>query len=456
MTVYDSLGAAHTASTYFVNTGGSTWDAYEYIDGTKVNTTPVALTYSNSGALTSVADAAGGTNPAAVSFGSYTPTTGAAALNVSFNLSDSTQYGDTFGVNLGDAERLYHRPAQRRVGEFHRRGPGQLHQRQSTALGQVAVANFANEQGLQQVGNTNWVQTFASGQPVNGQAGGSGVGLIESGSLEESNVDITHSCSQHDHGAARVSGQRRDGLDRERDHADRHQTSRPSSKGLRHSSNGPSRLRGHVGRKGKPCAPRPRNNHNLANANTNGFRADLSAFQTQNVTGAGLPSRAYATSDVSGWDSSSGSLDATGRDLDRGGEGDSGWIAVQANDGTEAYTRAGDLRVDPSGALTTATGNNRARRFGADQCAAVIRASTSAATVSVSIVAARTDGGRPYPRVGRIQAGESARGLSSPVANDGLFRSNSGADAESDATVHLMSGTLESSQRSILPRPWRT
>jgi flagellar basal-body rod protein FlgF len=48
------------------------------------------------------------------------------------------------------------------------------------------------------------------------------------------------------------------------------------------------------------------NNHNLANANTNGFKADLSAFQTQSVTGAGLASRAYATNDSAGWDASSG------------------------------------------------------------------------------------------------------------------------------------------------------
>ena len=83
-----------------------------------------------------------------------------------------------------------------------------------------------------------------------------------------------------------------------------------------------------------------------------------------------MPSRAYATSDVTGWDSSSGSLDATGRDLDVAVKGP-GWIAVQAGDGTEAYTRAGDLRVDPSGALLTATGNTVLGRFRSDQRAAV-------------------------------------------------------------------------------------
>jgi flagellar hook protein FlgE len=191
LTVYDSLGAAHTASMYFVNTGGSTWNAYEYVDGAPVNTTPVALTYSNSGALTGVTDAAGGTNPAAVSFGAYTPTTGAAPLNVTYNLSDTTQYGDTFGVTSVTQNGFT--TGQLSGVSVSSTGVVQANYTngQSSSLGQVAVANFANEQGLQQVGNTSWVQTFASGQPVNGQAGGAGVGLIESGSLEESNVDIT-------------------------------------------------------------------------------------------------------------------------------------------------------------------------------------------------------------------------------------------------------------------------
>ena len=191
LTVYDSLGAAHTASMYYVNTGGSAWDAYEYIDGAAVNATPVQLTYSNSGALTGVVDAAGGTNPDAVSFGAYTPTTGAAALNVTFNLSSTTQYGDTFGVTSVTQNGFT--TGQLSGVSVSSTGVVQANYTngQSSSLGQVAVANFANQQGLQQVGNTNWVQTFGSGQPVYGQAGGAGVGLIESGSLEASNVDIT-------------------------------------------------------------------------------------------------------------------------------------------------------------------------------------------------------------------------------------------------------------------------
>src|SRR5688500_8681454 len=98
------------------------------------------------------------------------------------------------------------------------------------------------------------------------------------------------------------------------------------------------------------------NSNNLANASTTGFRADLSAFQTRAVVGSGHASRAYATNATIGWDEKQGALLSTGRDLDVGVNG-AGWIAVQGRDGREAYTRAGDLRVDPSGILMTGGGH---------------------------------------------------------------------------------------------------
>jgi len=186
------------------------------------------------------------------------------------------------------------------------------------------------------------------------------------------------------------------------------------------------------------------NNHNLANANTTGFRADLSAFQTQNVVGPGLPSRAYATNDESGWDANSGSLDATGRDLDVAIKGP-GWIAVQASDGTEAYTRAGDLHVDPTGALMTATGATVLGDAGPITVApySTINIGTDG---SVSIVP-RGQTPMTVSTIGRIK-------LVNPAASDltrgtdGLFRTGSGAAAP-DASVKLISGTLESSNVNI-------
>ena len=62
---------------------------------------------------------------------------------------------------------------------------------QSTPLGKVAIANFRNPQGLQQVGDTAWAESSASGAAVLGEAGAASFGLIQSGALEASNVDLT-------------------------------------------------------------------------------------------------------------------------------------------------------------------------------------------------------------------------------------------------------------------------
>ncbi|MDE1924367.1 MAG: flagellar hook-basal body complex protein, partial [Gammaproteobacteria bacterium] len=61
----------------------------------------------------------------------------------------------------------------------------------STQLGQLALANFPNPQGLKQLGDTNWSATFTSGNVVQGTAGSAGFGSIQSGALESSNVDLT-------------------------------------------------------------------------------------------------------------------------------------------------------------------------------------------------------------------------------------------------------------------------
>ena len=123
-----------------------------------------------------------------------------------------------------------------------------------------------------------------------------------------------------------------------------------------------------------------------------------------------------------------------------------GWIAVQASDGTEAYTRAGDLRVDPSGLLTTALGNPVLGDAGPIRSRRRAR-SRSATTASVSIVPQ----GQPAASIsviGRIKlvnppAAELARGA------DGLFRSTSGTAVPADASVRLAPGTLESSNVNI-------
>jgi flagellar hook protein FlgE len=143
-----------------------------------------ALAYSNAGALTTPASGQ-------VTYPAYTPATGAAPLNLTFNLRSSTQYGSTFGVNSVTQDGF---TTGRLIGiDIDSSGIVQARYTngRSLPLGQVALANFANPQGLQQLGDTNWAETFGSGQALRGQAGSSSFGLVQSGALEASNVDIT-------------------------------------------------------------------------------------------------------------------------------------------------------------------------------------------------------------------------------------------------------------------------
>ncbi|MBS0378656.1 MAG: flagellar hook protein FlgE [Proteobacteria bacterium] len=184
LTVYDSLGAAHTASLYFIK--GATandWTTQLYVDGTAVGT-PQALNYSSSGALTTPANGQ-------ITFPAYTPATGATAMNMTFNFSQTTQYGGTFGVTAVSQDGFT--TGQLTGINIDQTGvvQAQFTNGRSVDLGQVALANFANPQGLGQLGNATWTATNNSGAPVNGVAGNSGFGSVQSGSLEESNVDTT-------------------------------------------------------------------------------------------------------------------------------------------------------------------------------------------------------------------------------------------------------------------------
>jgi flagellar hook protein FlgE len=184
LTVYDSLGAAHTATMYFVKTAApGAWDSRLYVDGTAVGT-PQGLQFSNTGQLTTPLNGD-------IAFPAYTPTTGAADMTLTFDFTGSTQYGATFGVNNITQDGY---TTGRLIGmDIDKTGSVQARftNGRSLTMGQVALSNFANANGLQPVADTNWVETFSSGQALRGQAGNSGFGLVQSGALESSNVDIT-------------------------------------------------------------------------------------------------------------------------------------------------------------------------------------------------------------------------------------------------------------------------
>jgi len=184
LTVYDSLGAAHTASMYFVKTATpNAWETHLYVDGTAVGGTQ-ALTYNDVGELTSPATGK-------ITFPAYTPATGAADMNMTFDFGDTSQYGSNFTVNSVTQDGF---TTGRLIGiDIDASGVVQARftNGRSNPLGQIAVANFANPQGLQQLGDTAWAETFSSGQAIKGVAGNSGYGLVQAGALEASNVDIT-------------------------------------------------------------------------------------------------------------------------------------------------------------------------------------------------------------------------------------------------------------------------
>jgi len=184
LTVYDSLGAAHTASLYFIKGAvANNWNVQLYVDGTAVGT-PQALSYSSSGTL--VAPASG-----QVAFPAYTPATGAAPLTMNFSFAKTTQFGGNFAVTAVQQDGFT--TGQLTGINVDSTGvvQAQFTNGRSVDLGQIALANFANPQGLAQLGAATWAATNESGAAVNGVAGNSGFGSLQSGSLEESNVDTT-------------------------------------------------------------------------------------------------------------------------------------------------------------------------------------------------------------------------------------------------------------------------
>ncbi len=183
------------------------------------------------------------------------------------------------------------------------------------------------------------------------------------------------------------------------------------------------------------------NNHNLANASTTGFKADLSAFQSRAITGPGYASRVYATDQTVGWDNSVGSIQQTGNPLDLAIQGQ-GFFAVQDASGTEAYTRAGDLHVDPTGQLLTATG----LQVLGDNGPISVPPSTSITvgqdgTISIVPLGAPAQTSANVARIKLVNPPAAAIQRSP----DGLFRTRDGTPAVADAAITVASGSLESS-----------
>ena len=184
------------------------------------------------------------------------------------------------------------------------------------------------------------------------------------------------------------------------------------------------------------------NANNLANAKTTGFRADLAQARSMQAFGEGLPTRVFSMTEVASQNFDSGALLSTGRSLDIAVEG-SGWLAVQGQDGAEAYTRDGHLRLTETGALETTDGE-------------LVMGDTGPIFIPLPVnnINISRDGtimvqpeGAPssvQEEVGRIKF-VNPNNKALEKGNDGLFRRTDGNIEPADINVKVASGMLESS-----------
>lgn len=181
--------------------------------------------------------------------------------------------------------------------------------------------------------------------------------------------------------------------------------------------------------------------NNLANASTTGFRADFAAARSQPVFGNGMPSRVYSMTQNPGTDFKSGGIISTGNPLDVAIDGD-GFFAVLDNNGFEAYTRAGNFRLTETGMLVTGTGLPVLGN-GGPVTIPPARKIDITADGTISIVPENSENNATAV-IGRLKLVKPD--LNNMVKNEsGLLVQNNGQPAETDATIKLVAGAVESS-----------
>lgn len=200
-TFYDSQGGSHTLTAYFVKNGPNSWTAYYGADGknplgepSATPPVPAAIT-PNSATVTFDTDGrlvSPSPSNISVNLATLNPSNGATnPMTISLDFTGSTQFGsasatnsitqngfasgELVGVNVDQDGTIF----------------GNYSNGQSKSLAMVAIANFRNQQGLSPVGDAAWAQTAAAGEVIIGQAGTSSLGLVQSGTLEVSNVELT-------------------------------------------------------------------------------------------------------------------------------------------------------------------------------------------------------------------------------------------------------------------------
>ena len=180
---------------------------------------------------------------------------------------------------------------------------------------------------------------------------------------------------------------------------------------------------------------------NMANAQTIGFRAEVMQFTPMTLKGPSLEARALSDGAVRGALMSAGVLIQTGRALDVAAQGQA-MLSVQAADGSEAYTRRGDLAVSPNGVLVNGEGF---AVVGEDGPIALAPGSdVSIGPDGAVLVRSRADPDAPPQQVGQIKLA-SRSGSRIEKGLDGLFRVPGGGALPADPAARVRGGTLEQS-----------
>ena len=183
--IHDSLGNPSTLSAYFLKTGTNSWDVFAANDGALLNgdASVGALNFLSNGAL----------DPLSSSIFSVAALVSTGANPLAFNLdfAGTTQFGSDFGINALEQDGY----TSGRLTGFAVGADGIIRGSYSSGkfltLGQVALANFANPQGLELRGNNTWKESAASGAALVGVPNTGGLGVLQSGAVEDSNVELT-------------------------------------------------------------------------------------------------------------------------------------------------------------------------------------------------------------------------------------------------------------------------
>lgn len=196
MTVYDQLGEAHGLVFYFKKTASNSWNFDMYVNNNLVvgppggGATPThTMTFNTNGTVNQIDGAA------AAAFSPTVPTatlnTGAGNLTFSLDLTKFSQYGATFGASQVQQDGY----ASGRIAGLSVSKDGLIEGRYTNGLsrnlGQVVLSSFTNPRGLLPLGNNQWARTEDAGDAVENVPGSGVLGVLQSGAIEESNVDLT-------------------------------------------------------------------------------------------------------------------------------------------------------------------------------------------------------------------------------------------------------------------------